>query len=142
MEHASFPWFTLIPIVSIIGGLTIGAIAIVTEHRRKQAVLEERRLMIEKGMTPPPMGAELLDERPAGTRASVESSLRSGIVLVFVGAGLFAAFLVARYALGDGTVIPPRVLSLLGPAGVLVATIGAGNLLYFWIASRRAGTGA
>jgi len=128
----------LIPVVAIAGGLTIAAIAILTEHRRKLALLAERRLMIEKGITPPPMSGELLsDEHPAGTRDAVEGSLRSGIKLVFVGLGLIAAFLVSRYLVFADTVIPRPVISLLGPAGVLVLLIGAGNLAYYWIARRR-----
>jgi hypothetical protein len=71
MQPAGFPWFFLIPIVSIVGGLGVGAVAIVTDHRRKQALLAERRLMIEKGMTPPPLAGELLSgEHAAGSRAT------------------------------------------------------------------------
>jgi ABC-type uncharacterized transport system permease subunit len=138
--HGSFPWFFLIPVIAVVGGMIIGAIAIITDHRRRQALLLERRLMIEKGMTPPALTSELLsDEKPAGTVHAIESSLRSGIILVFTGLGLFAAFLVMRYLVGeDGSFIPLRVVALLGPAGALVALIGVGNLLYFRIASRRA----
>ncbi|HYP81628.1 MAG TPA: DUF6249 domain-containing protein [Steroidobacteraceae bacterium] len=137
MRHI-FPWFFLIPVLAIVGGLTVGAIAILTEHRRKLALLEERRLMIEKGMTPPPLGGELLSgEHPAGTRDAVESSLRSGIKLVFVGLGLIAAFLVSRYLVFADSVLPRPVITLLGPAGVLVLLIGAGNLAYYRIARHR-----
>jgi hypothetical protein len=137
--RSGFPWYSLIPMIAIVGGMTIGAIAIITEHRRKQALLQERRLMIEKGMTPPALTSELLaGEKPAGTRSAIESSLRSGIVLVFTGIGLFAAFLILRYLVGEGgSVIPLPVLVLLGPAGAIVGLIGLGNLLYFRIASRR-----
>jgi Domain of unknown function (DUF6249) len=132
--------YVLIPLVAILGGLAMGAIAIITEHRRKQAILAERRLMIEKGITPPPLTDGMLsDEQQAGTRSAVESSLRSGIVLVFTGLGLFAAFLVMRYMVGeDRSIIPLSVVALLGPAGALVGLIGIGNLLYFRIAGRRA----
>lgn len=132
--------YILIPLVAVIGGMTMGAIAMITEHRRKQAVLEERRLMIEKGIAPPPLAGEMLaGEESAGTRPAIEASLRSGIIQIFTGVGLFCAFLVARYLVGDiGTVIPMPVIMLLGPAGAIVGLIGLGNLLYFWIASRRA----
>ncbi len=134
-----FPWFLLIPLVAIVGGLGTGMIAILTEHQRKQAMLEERRLMIEKGMTPPAMNNEILSgERAAGTRSSVESSLRNGILLLAVGIGLLAAFVVFRYLIGaGGTPIPDRVTALLGPAGALVAMIGAGHLVYFRLARDR-----
>lgn len=130
--------YALIPIVSIAGGLAIAAIAIITDHRRKEAILEERRLMIEKGMTPPPLDNSMLEKSdPAGTRSSVEGSLRTGVVSVFVGLGLIAAYLVIRYLL-----IQPmggffRLTNLLAPAGALVSLIGLGNLVYYWIARRR-----
>lgn len=128
----------LIPIIAVAGGLTIGAIAIVTEHRRKQALLEERRLMIEKGMMPPPLGNELLDRGPpAGTPYSVEASLRTGIITLFVGLGLIGADLAMRHQLFGGSFFPRHFSSLLGPAGVLVALIGIGNLVYYAIARKR-----
>jgi uncharacterized protein DUF6249 len=136
--HGSFPWYALIPIVSIIGGMSIAATAIVTAHRRKQALMDERRLMIEKGMTPPPLDGQLLsDEWPAGRRSSIECSLRAGIKQAFVGIGLICAFLVVRYGVFSDSVVPRHVTSLLGPAGVIVLLIGVGNLVYYWIASRR-----
>ncbi len=96
--------------------------------------------MIEKGMVPPPLDqAALSDERPAGTPSAIESSLRSGTIMVFVGLGLFAAFLVMKYMVGpEGSFVPSRAAAMLGPAGALVALIGVGNLVYFRIASKRA----
>jgi len=138
----TFPWYAVIPVVAILGGLAVGAIAILTEHRRKQAILEERRLMIEKGMAPPPLDAALLEkESPAGTQSAVESSLRTGVITLFVGLGLIGAFLVMRYVVFADAFFPRHVISLLGPAGVLVSLIGIGNLVYFWIASSRARPG-
>jgi hypothetical protein len=134
----------LIPVVAIVGGMGTGIVAMIIEHRRKQALLDERRLMIEKGLTPPPLNEQILDGggRP-GTPALIESSLKSGIITLFVGLGLIAAFLVLRFAIAeDFTVIPRPILSLLGPAGALVSLIGIGNLVYFWIASRRASSRA
>jgi len=141
MHSDSFPWFALIPVVAIVGGMSMGVIGMITEHRRKQALLEERRLMIEKGMTPPPLSEQVLDAGApmAGTQSSIESSLKTGVITLFVGLGLMAAFLVLRYVVvEDFTVIPRPFLALLGPAGALVSLIGIGNLFYFWVASRRA----
>jgi hypothetical protein len=137
--HAS-SWGLLIPILAVVGGMGTGIVAMITEHRRKQALLEERRLMIEKGLTPPPLNEQILDGGgQSGTPASIESSLKAGIITLFVGLGLIAAFLLLRYVVvEDFTAIPRPVLSLLGPAGALVSLIGIGNLVYFWVASRRA----
>jgi ABC-type uncharacterized transport system permease subunit len=139
MQPASFPWFSLVPILCIVGGLVVCAVAIVTDHRRKQALLAERRLMIEKGMTPPPPGSELFSgEHAAGSSADVESSLRQGIIVLFTGLGLCAAFLVLRYFVGpEGTFIPARAAALLGPVGALVAMIGVGYLVYYRLARNR-----
>jgi hypothetical protein len=139
MSHGS-TWFALVPLVAVGGGMVVGAIAIVTEHRRKQALLEERRLMIEKGMAPPPLTEQLLSAGgEAGTRAAIESSLQTGIVTLFVGLGLIAFSLMLRFVVAaDLSFIPQPVIALLAPAGALVSLIGIGNLVYFWIASRRA----
>jgi hypothetical protein len=56
---------------------------------------------------------------------------------VFVGLGLIAAFLVSRYLVFADSVLPRPVITLLGPAGVLVLLIGAGNLAYYGIARHR-----
>ena len=140
MNSAAFPLIFAIPVIAVAGGMAIGAISIITEHRRKQALLDERRLMIEKGLTPPPLNDQVLNaDSPAGTSNSIESSLKSGIVTLFVGLGLIAFFLVMRFVIAeDFTVIPRPLVSLTGPAGALVSLIGIGNLVYFWVASRRA----
>jgi len=140
MSHSGFPWYSLIPLVAIVGGMSMGAIGMITEHRRKQALLEERRLMIEKGLTPPPLSDRGLHPGEiAGTASTVEESLRTGIVTLFVGLGLIAFFLVMRYLVAeDFGVIPRSIVALTGPAGALVTVIGIGNLVYFWVASRRA----
>lgn len=139
MHSAAFPWFVLIPIVSIVGGLAVGALAIISERRQKLAAMEERRLMIEKGMTPPPLDNLLSGGRAAGSRDAVESSLRTGIILLFVGLGLLAAFAVMKYVVGtESTPIAELLAALLGPAGALVALIGVGHLAYFGIARDRA----
>ena len=139
MSHSSFPWYSLIPLVAIVGGMGMGVIGMLTEHRRKQALMEERRLMIEKGLVPPPLNEQALQSGEiAGTSATVESSLRTGIITLFVGLGLLAFSFVVRYFLTEEfTIIPRPILTLTGPAGALVSVIGSGNLVYFWIASRR-----
>jgi hypothetical protein len=138
MSH-DFHWSSLVPLVAIVGGMGMGVIGMLTEHRRKQALMEERRLMIEKGLVPPPLNERALQSGEiAGTAATVESSLRTGIITLFVGLGLLAFSFVVRYFLTEEfTIIPRPILTLTGPAGALVSVIGIGNLVYFWIASRR-----
>lgn len=144
MHAAGFNWGLLIPILAIVGGMGTGIVAMVMDHRRKQALLAERRLMIEKGMTPPPLDSELLSSsrgpRPHG---DAESSLRHGIILLFVGLGMLASFLLLRYVVGIGnTPIPAVVASLVGPSGALVALIGVGHLVYYrMVRNRSSGNG-
>ena len=44
----------LIPIVAIVGGITVGIVAILTRERTRQMQIRERIAMIEKGLVPPP----------------------------------------------------------------------------------------
>lgn len=84
----------LIPILAIVMSLGLGMIAVVLDYRRKRAQVElvhkERLAAIEKGMEPPPLPDNYLGngrrykDTPAGM-------LRSGLVLVFVGAAVGAA---------------------------------------------------
>lgn len=140
--NSSFPWPFIIPVIAIIGGLGIAGLAIFTEHRRRQALLDERRLMIEKGMTPPPLSEQMLAADPqAGMQAwsqfTLDSSLRSGIATLFAGLGLIAAFLVLRFVVPGETFLSDRVVAMTGPAGALVALIGVGNLVYYRIVKAR-----
>jgi hypothetical protein len=95
--------------------IALGRMRLHTEQKR----LDLARHLVEQGIEPPPgllMG-------PA------RSDLRKGIVLLFAGAGIFAAGLL----LGD------RGLA----AGALVPEfIGVGYLVSFWLAARPPGAGA
>jgi hypothetical protein len=134
----NIPWPFLIPVVAIVGGLAVGAVAIITEHRRRMALLEERRLMIEKGMTPPPLDPAAFSAADAKS-TTPEASLRSGIVLLAIGLGLLGAFFVTRVLTLDFPV-PDDVVAMTAPAGVIVLLIGLGNLIYYSIAKRRPGS--
>ncbi len=71
----------LIPIIAIVMGIGIAAWAVYWDHQKKRLQYEERRLMIEKGMTPPP---DLAAER----NVSPEDCHRRGTILFFLGVGL------------------------------------------------------
>ncbi len=116
----------LIPILAVVLGIGLAAWSIYLEHQRKRLQYQERQLMIEKGMVPPPM---LVDEEK---HRSPDDRLRRGVVLVFLGAGLAGAGLILR-----GTV-EEELGGMLGAAAAIVAFIGAGNLVYYAIARRTA----
>ena len=71
----------MIPIVGIVLGIGIGFWAIYWDYRTKQLKYRERELMIEKGLTPPPLV-------PDKTPATPEDCLRRGTIMLFLGIGL------------------------------------------------------
>ena len=116
----------LIPIIAIVMGIGVGAWAIYWDHQKQRLQHEERRLMIEKGMTPPP---NLAARRKLATP---EDCLRRGTILFFLGIGLGIGSLVVRAALWNA---PPAWL--LGVAAPIVGLLGLGNLVYYFIARNR-----
>lgn len=48
------PWVFMVPIVAIIGGVTIGIVGTIAKARVRELEIRERIAMIEKGLVPPP----------------------------------------------------------------------------------------
>jgi len=112
-----------IPIISIILGIGVAFWAIYWDYRTKQLKYRERELMIEKGLTPPPM----LPEKMPMTR---EGCLRRGIILLFLGIGLgIACFILLR------TWEP--FAWVCGVGGTIVGFLGIGFLVYYAVARKR-----
>ena len=108
-----------IPIVAIVMGIGIGMLAIWAEHKRKSQLLDllhrERLHALDKGLEPPPIPANLAgdgDEAPSAAK-----SLRSGVMLVLIGAILC----VGIYSTGGDEA---------AWFGLIPAAVGVGNLLY------------
>ena len=115
-----------IPILAIILGIGVAFWAIYWEHRTSQLQYEERRLMIEKGMEPPPA---LLEHKK---KVTPEDCLRRGTIMVFLGIGFGITYWVLRTSGAD---IPPDWLA--GGAAAIVGLLGLGNLTYYFISTRR-----
>jgi Domain of unknown function (DUF6249) len=115
-------------LMTVVLSLGIAFWAIYWNHQKKRLQYQERQLMIEKGMTPPPVLPE------QDKRVKPEDALRRGIVLVFLGLGLGVAAPIARLLVED------ELGGLLGIAAAIVAFIGFGNLVYYFIARRHRGT--
>jgi uncharacterized protein DUF6249 len=115
-----------IPLVAIVLGMGIAFWAIYMDHQKKRLLFDERRLLIEKGMTPPPL--------PPLDRAcrSPQDCLRRGIILAFLALGLGAGFYILRASEIDG---PPHWG--LGIAATIVGSIGLGNLVYYLVSRDR-----
>jgi hypothetical protein len=105
--------------------MTLGIVfwVIYWRYRQTQLQYHERQLMIERGMTPPP-------NLPNGRSMSPQDCLRRGVVMLFVGVGLAVAGTVA------GRSVEEEVGGFLGVAAAIVAFVGLGNLVYYFIARR------
>ena len=115
----------LIPIVAIVMGIGMGFWRVYWDHQRKRLQYEERRLMIEKGMEPPPMP-------PDAPRRTLQASLRWGITLVSLGIGLAITYLILR---GPEVLTPPSgSVRVLVAAAVVTLLLGVGNLIYYRVA--------
>ena len=115
----------MIPIIAMLLGIGVAFWAIYWDHQKKRLQYQERQLMIEKGMEPPPA---LLDEEKKNV--TPEDCLRRGTIMLFLGIGLGIAYLIVPA--GDGP--PPW---LFGTAGAIVGLLGVGNLTYYAIAKRQ-----
>jgi hypothetical protein len=115
----------LIPIIAIAGGLSVGAWSIYMDYKTRQMQYAERKLMIEKGLTPPPV-------LPDGgkKRVTVEDCLRRGTILLFLGIGLGIGYW-ALLRLDNG---PDPWIAAVG--GAIVGLLGVGNLVYYFIARK------
>lgn len=112
----------LIPLVAIISvfgaGVVIVAIVMYIHYKKEVMRNKERMAAIEKGIPLPANGGSSRHDD------SSHSSLRSGIVLLFMGIGLALALWVNAGM--DGAVW-----------GVFVGLIGVGKLVYWAIAGRK-----
>jgi len=121
----------MIPIVAIVLGIGVAFWSIYWDHQKKRLQYQERQLMIERGLTPPP---ELPNERKTRTP---EDCLRRGTILLFLGIG----FAVGYFVLGNQA--PDKELVwMAGLAGAIVGFLGLGNLAYYFLARNRKAEGA
>lgn len=99
-EWGPSAWVFLIPIVAIIGGITVAVVATISKGRIRELEIRERIAMIEKGLVPPPeVDPQRFDramdriERVRDYRAwpgtlSSGRHRRAGVTLMGVGFGL------------------------------------------------------
>jgi len=105
MEPGSLVIF--IPIVAIIGGISVAIAGIISGTRLREARIRERIAMIEKGLVPPPEvdpagfdRAMVLHDRPrVGPRSAMR---RAGIMISSIGLGLMFLISVAGGSIRAG----------------------------------------
>lgn len=82
----------LIPILGIVGGLSIPILAIWGEYRKRRDLIEayhkERLLALEKGMEPPAYPTNILEDDESATPPVPGKHLKSGLLWLAIGAGL------------------------------------------------------
>lgn len=114
-----------IPLSAIVLGIGLAAWSTYLDHQRKRLQYQERQLLIEKGLTPPPLQPE---ER---RRRRPEDALQRGIVLLSLGIGLTVGSpLAARFVDGD-------LGGVMAVAAAIVGFLGAGNLVFYFIARKK-----
>lgn len=116
----------LVPIVAIVLGIGVAFWSMYLDHQKKRLQYQERQLMIEKGMAPPPV---LPEEKK---KTTPEDCLRRGIVQLFVGIGLTLGSVVLANFADD-----QELVWIAGVAAAIVGSLGVGNLVYYFIARRK-----
>jgi hypothetical protein len=115
----------LIPIIAIILGIGIAALAIILGYRKRKIMLElfhkERLAAIDKGMEPPPIPEELFSD--SGKPPSPHGTLLAGLIFTLTGLGLLMAL--HRYH-------PESALYGLIPVG-----FGLAFLIYYFTVGRK-----
>jgi hypothetical protein len=129
---------TWIPVIAILSTFAVPIVAIVMDFRRRKLQYEERRAMIERGMTPPPLEEEQSFMSRKAERG--ENSLRAGIIMLCLGVGLAVAAVLLGYVITD-TFIPRKAIGPMTVGASVIGFIGLGNLVYYAVAGKRHATG-
>jgi hypothetical protein len=116
----------MIPLSAIVLGIGLAFWSVYWNHQKRQLQYRERQLMIEKGLTPPPI---LVEEKHTTTP---EASLRRGIVLLFLGIGLAVGTAILGNFFDDR-----EFVGIVALAAAIVGFVGLGNLVYYFIARRK-----
>ena len=98
----------LIPVVAIIGGISVGIAGILSSAKVREARIRERIAMIEKGLVPPPevdpagFDRAMHRHERSGYGGPARGLRRTGILVVGVGLGLMFLISVAGGTVREG----------------------------------------
>jgi len=137
-----------VTILAVVLSLGIVPLGIYFDHRKRSMLFEERRLMIERGMQPPPFVEpkpfpfNLEPRMPRDARAVLETCFRRGLILTFLGVGLWVGdtVLSQRLTALDGSASRADWLmasGTLAATGIVLGLLGVGNLVYYALSLAR-----
>ena len=118
-------------IALVVLGFAFAFWAVYWDYRRQALEFEERRLMVERGLTPPPY------VRKRTPFFSHRLNLSMGMLLTFLGLGLGLAALTTTAPGGTGG--PDVDWNFFG-GGVIVAVLGIGQIAYYYVGKREDAT--
>lgn len=119
-----------IPIIAIVMGIGMGMLSTWSEHKRRSQLMEqshrERMAALEKGLPMPEVPANLVSGKrdDANPRNASLRAMRFGLMMVGIGVVLFFAL---QRVTNDHVEL----------FGLIPAVIGAANLVYAYLLSRR-----
>jgi hypothetical protein len=123
-----FDFDLLIPLAAVVLGLAIPLLGIVTNYRRKKAILDahhrERMAAIERGIELPPLPPGLIDDERQRRPVDPGRYLLVGLVALCVGGAIFA--FLWNIASHDVAFV-----------GLIPASVGLAYLLFYWIQARK-----
>ncbi len=103
----------LIPLVAIIFSLTIPIVAIVLYYKHKSNIMNERKLMIQKGMTPPELSDQMAESKQ-------KSPMSKGIDMLGVALGIVTGYLISvNWHTNTPIIIICAILFWLGIANII-----------------------
>jgi hypothetical protein len=114
-------------IALVLLGFAFAFWAVYWDYRRQALDFEERRLLIERGLTPPPY------VRKRTPIFSHRLNLSMGMLLTFLGLGIGLAALTTNAPGGTGG---PQVDWNFFGGGVIVGVLGVGQIAYYYLGKR------
>jgi len=103
----------LIPLFAIIFAFAVPIIAIYLYYRHKTRIMDERKLMIERGMTPPDLADQMADSKK-------KDPLSKGIDMLAVAVGIVLGYFASTYlGVRSGLSIICGILFFLGIANII-----------------------
>jgi hypothetical protein len=117
---------SFIPFFAIFFVFIIPIMAIYFHYKYKQRQMDERKMMIEKGLTPPPLPVHEINYQWAGQK---NQHLGKGLNMIAIALGLMVGYLLSKYLSIRGPFcIIGSILFFLGLANVINAVISKKEL--------------